>query len=82
MSAIWRLGEGVKFYENLPTDSSKKMTIEGGGVKNRLMFADVLNGWSLEINFIFSAMQVVTWFKKRHFKKKLSVTKKNCQNCI
>ena len=69
MSAIWRLGEGVKFYENLPTDSSKKMTIEGGGVKNRLMFADVLDGWSLEVNIIFSAMQVVTitWFKKETF---------------
>ena len=67
MSAIWRWGEGVKFYENLPTDSSKKMTIEGGGVKNRLMFADVLNGWSFEVIFIFSAMQVVTWFKKETF---------------
>ena len=44
-----------------------RQTIEGGGVKNRLMFADVLNGWSLEVIFIFSAMQVVAWFKKETF---------------
>ena len=42
------MGGGVKNWQNLPTDSSKK-TADGRAVevKNRENFVDVLNGWSL-----------------------------------
>ena len=40
-------GGGVKNWQNLPTDSSKKLPTEGGRGQKSWKFADVLNGWSL-----------------------------------
>ena len=45
-SAFFR-GEGVKTWPNLPTDSNKKLSTEGGRGQKSWKFADVLNGWSL-----------------------------------
>ena len=73
ISAIWRGGRGQiswKFGQTVVKKANRR-----GGVKNRLKFADVLNGWSLEVILIFfSAIQIVTWFKKETFKKKQSIT--------
>ena len=45
-------GGGLRFHWNLQRESSKKLpTVWGGGVKNCVKFADVLNGWSLAVLF-------------------------------